>query len=92
MKVLLVGGVKDAKVKKFTESIQKNCGKDVEVAFANTFTSKPEEVYASENPDVIVMLNKQSFDFGDTPIIDGLGLVYPQMGEKKVYKKINEYK
>lgn len=92
MKVLLVGGVKDAKFQKFTDSIKKNCGRDVEVVSANLFTCKPEEVAAEENPDVIVMLNKQKFDFGDTPIVDGMGLVYPQMGEKKVYEEISKLK
>ena len=91
MKVMLVGGVKDAKFEKFSGAIKKNCGVE-EVVTANLFKVKPEEVVAEEKPDVVVMLNKQKFDFGDIPVIDGMGLVYPQMGEKKVYEEISKLK
>lgn len=90
MKIMMVGGINDKKADKLIGAIKKNCGNEIEVINVNIFTQKPLEEEAKENPDVIVMLNKQSFSF-KAPVIDGLGLIYPQMGEKKVYEEIKKH-
>ncbi|MFZ7134674.1 MAG: hypothetical protein ACOWWR_20200 [Eubacteriales bacterium] len=90
MKIMMVGGVNDSKAKKLIKLVKDQCGSELDIVNVNIFTQKPIEEEAKENPDVIVMLNKQSFDF-KTPTVDGLALIYPQMGQKKVFEEIKNY-
>ncbi|SHE40737.1 hypothetical protein [Alkalibacter saccharofermentans] len=90
MKIMMVGGINDKKAEKLIGAIKKNIGSDTEVVNVNIFTQKPLEEEEKINPDVIVMLNKQSFSF-KAPVVDGLGLIYPQMGEKKVYEELKKH-
>ncbi|NTW71015.1 MAG: hypothetical protein HGA49_02095 [Eubacteriaceae bacterium] len=90
MKIMMVGGINDSKAGKLIKAIVKNCGSGIDIVNVNIFTQKPLEEEEKENPDLIIMLNKQSFDF-KAPAIDGLGLIYPQMGEKKVYEEIKKF-
>ena len=88
MKLMLVGGINDSKAGKIIKLIKDHCGQDVEIVNVNIFTQKPLEVEEESKPDAIVMLNKQKFDFKTTQVIDGLGLIYPQMGQKKTLDAI----
>lgn len=88
MKIMLVGGINDSKAGKLIKLIKDKCGQDIDVVNVNIFTQKPLEEEESINPDAIVMLNKQSIEFKTTNIIDGLALIYPQMGQKKVFDSI----
>lgn len=90
MKIMMVGGVNDSKAKKLEKLIKDNCGSNIEILNVSIFTQKPLEVEESQKPDLIVLLNKQSFDF-KSPVVDGLALIYPQMGQKKVLDEIKKY-
>ncbi|MPW25343.1 hypothetical protein GC105_06040 [Alkalibaculum sp. M08DMB] len=92
MKIMLVGGINDSKAAKIVKLIKISCGQDIDIINVNIFSQKPLEVEKEENPDVIVMLNKQSIDFKAPNVIDGLGLIYPQMGQKKVLDSILKLK
>ena len=87
MKIMMVGGINDAKATKLTKKLKAALGNDIDVVNVNIFTQKPLEEEESVQPDAVVMLNKQSFDF-KAPVIDGMGLLYPQMGEKKVFEQL----
>ncbi|WP_290771378.1 hypothetical protein [Anaerofustis sp.] len=91
MKLIVAASMKDAKFVKFEETIQKNCGKDVEVVKCNVVTDDFEALIASENPDAIVKVGVKVPDT-DIPVIDGLALNYPQMGAKKLFDAINKLK
>jgi len=92
MKIMLVGGINDSKAGKLIKLIKDQCGQDIDVVNVNIFTQKPLEEEEKMNPDAIVMLNKQNLGFKSTNIIDGLGLLYPQMGQKKVIEQIKSLK
>lgn len=91
MKLMMVGGVNEGKAKKLTKLIKDNCGQNIEVINVSIFTQKPLEEEEKINPDVIVKLNKQNFDFKTPVIIDGLALIYPQMGQKKLFDEIKKH-
>lgn len=90
MKVMMVGGINEKKASKLSKLIKDNCGPNTEVINVSIFTQKPLEEEEKYNPDVIVMLNKQSFEFKTSIIINGLGLIYPQMGQKKVLDELKK--
>ncbi len=90
MKVMLIGGITNQKAEKLIKIIHTNCGKDIEVVNVNTFTQKADEEIAKENPNLIIMLSKSPLET-DIPKIDGLGLMYPQMGQGKVIEAIKSH-
>lgn len=91
MKLIVAASMKDAKFQKFEDLIKKNVGKDVEVVKCNVITDNFEELIETEKPDVIVKVGVKVPDT-DVPVVDGLALNYPQMGAKKLWAALEQYK
>lgn len=94
MKILLAGGTTDAKTGKISKLVVDSCkkrGLDVEVVTTNIFTADLKKVEENEKPDLIVMLGTKKLQT-KLPVINGLALVYHQMGPDKVIDEIIKYK
>ncbi len=91
MKILLYGSVADYKAEKISKLIKEKCSEkgcnDVQVVPLNAFKGDLSEAIQKENPDVVVHLGTKSLDI-DVPVVNGLSLIYPQMGIDKTITEI----
>lgn len=93
MKILLVSGAKESKSNILASDLIQECAKKnmtVQVLKANLYSDNLQAMEDEEKPDIILLVGTNKL-LSQTPIINGLALMYPWMGLEKLINEIAVY-
>lgn len=93
MKILMLSGATEAKADKLAADLTSLCSQkkmSIEIVKANLFTTNIQLIEEQEKPDIILVVGTNKLT-AQTPVINGIALLYPWMGIDKVIDDISFY-
>ncbi len=93
MKILMLTGATETKAAKLATELYSLCshqGMNIEIIKANLFTTNIELLEEQEKPTIILVVGTNKV-ISQTPVINGMALMYPWMGIDKVVDDISQY-
>jgi len=93
MKILMLTGATKTKADKLATELHSLCshqGMNIEIIKANLFTTNIELLEEQEKPTIILVVGTNKVN-SQTPVINGMALMYPWMGIDKVVDDISLY-